>query len=118
MFLIDEDLPRTLASELTSAGFPATDVRDVNLSGTPDPIIHRYAQQHGLVLVSADVEFGNVILYPPGTHAGIILLRIPNELAAPKLRARVVAFVRTIPPDRWRGRLFVVEPDRVRIRDR
>lgn len=117
MFLIDEDLPRTLAAELTAAGFPASDVRDVNLSGTPDPLIFQYAQQHRLVLVSADVEFGNVMLYPPGTHAGIILMRIPNEIASPALRARVVQFVKTVPADRWRGRLFVVEPDRIRIRE-
>ena len=117
MFLIDEDLPRTLAAELTTAGFPASDVRDVGLSGTPDPLIHRYAQEHSLVLLTADVEFGNVLLYPPAAHGGIILVRIPNDVPAPKLRTRIIQFVGTVAADRWRGRLFVLEPDRFRIRE-
>ena len=35
-FLVDEDLPRTLAQDLNAAGFEAQDVRDVGLRGKSD----------------------------------------------------------------------------------
>ena len=36
------------------------------------------AQQRALV--TAEREFGNSLLYPPGSHAGVVLVRIPEEL--------------------------------------
>jgi predicted nuclease of predicted toxin-antitoxin system len=81
VFPIDEDLPRTLAADPVAAGFDAHDVRDVGLSGTPDSVIEAHARRNGWTLITAGVEFGNLLRDPPGTHAGIVLIGIPNDVS-------------------------------------
>jgi hypothetical protein len=36
----------------------------------------------GRILVSLDVGLGDIRAYPPGSHAGIVVLRIPDQSAA------------------------------------
>jgi predicted nuclease of predicted toxin-antitoxin system len=43
-FLVDEDLPRSLARELRQAGIDAVDVRDAGLRGRPDPDVLDFAK--------------------------------------------------------------------------
>jgi len=49
-FLIDEDLPRSLKSELIKRGYNAIDVRDVGLRGQSDDKIYKYAQKNRMIL--------------------------------------------------------------------
>ena len=49
-FLIDEDLPRSLKSELIKRGYNAIDVRDVGLRGRSDDRIYKYAQKNRMIL--------------------------------------------------------------------
>ena len=79
-FLVDEDLPRSMAVVLRQAGQAAADVRDVGLRGHSDAQVFAHAQMRGAVLVTADKGFANVLSFPPGTHARLIVMRVPNEL--------------------------------------
>lgn len=42
-FLVDADLPRSLARHLRTAGFEAEDVRDIGMRKSPDDDIFTYA---------------------------------------------------------------------------
>jgi hypothetical protein len=46
-FLVDEDLPRSLAPFLTAAGLSADDVRNRELRDQPDDEVFRHAVAHG-----------------------------------------------------------------------
>jgi len=59
-FLIDEDLPRSLKSELIKRGYNAIDVRDVGLRGQSDDKIYKYAQK------KQNDFAGNLIIVEPG----------------------------------------------------
>lgn len=102
-FLVDEDLPRNLAALLRNAGFEAHDVRDVGLRGSSDSDVFAYAQTHGLCLVSADLEFGNLLLFPLGAHHGIVLVRFPNEVSVLTLNQAILAAVQQFQPVKPRG---------------
>ncbi len=78
--LIDEDLPRSTARMLQAAGFYAEDVRDVGLRGRKDGEVFAYAQANDLIVVSADKGFANVARFPLGSHAGLVVVRVPDEL--------------------------------------
>lgn len=69
-FLIDEDLPRSLAQRLRASGVEARDVREVGLRGESDTAILKHAVDHGFALISADLGFSNLLQFPLGTHAG------------------------------------------------
>ncbi len=76
---IDEDLPERLRTELAHAGYPAETVRDEGLTGAKDRRLWNVVQEEGRYFITADKEFGDVRLFPPGSHAGVLLLRTDHE---------------------------------------
>ncbi|MBI4699912.1 MAG: DUF5615 family PIN-like protein [Deltaproteobacteria bacterium] len=115
-FLIDEDMPRSMARALRASGFDAADVRDVGLRGCADADVFRFALAHRMAIVTADLDFADVRTYALGSHEGIIVARFPNELPVGDLVAAVVRAVAGLADDDLRGALVVVEPHRIRMR--
>ena len=115
-FLVDEDLPRSLAEVLRSAGHDALDVRDIGLRGHPDLAVSKAAQESGAVLISGDRGFANILSHPPGSHAGIVVAHFPNEVPNSTLNEQILAAVQSLGEDEIRGNLVMIEPGRIRIR--
>jgi predicted nuclease of predicted toxin-antitoxin system len=115
-FLIDEDLPRSLARRILAAGIEALDVRDAGLRGRPDSEIAARAREEGRVLVSADLGFANILSYPTGSHPGIVIARFPSETPVSTLNDAIVAAIAGLSQEEIRGALVVVEPGRIRLR--
>jgi predicted nuclease of predicted toxin-antitoxin system len=115
-FLVDEDLPRSLARLLRAAGVGSDDVRDVGLRGEADDVIFEYAVSHGFALLTADLGFGNILRFRLGSHAGIIVVRFPNEVSSDTQNEAVSRTLRDLSDDEIRGSLIVIEPGRVRLR--
>ena len=59
-FLIDEDLPRSIAGALRAAAHEALDARDCGLRGGSDQEVFEYAQRACAVVLTGDVGFGNL----------------------------------------------------------
>src|SRR5689334_640723 len=89
-FLVDESLPRGVTTALTQTGHDAVDARDCGLRGAPDDAVHARAVADGRILVSGDTDFANALRFPPGTHPGIVVLRIPNAWSPMERARRVV----------------------------
>ena len=117
-FLVDEDLPRSLSRSLTLAGFRAEDGRDVGLRGAPDDEVMRYAISHDLTLLSADLGFANVLRFPLGSHAGIVIARFPHELSTATLVEAILTALQRLSDDEIGGNLVIIEPSRIRLRRR
>ena len=67
------------------------------------------------MLVTFDVGFGNLRAYPPGTHNGIVLLRLADQRPDATLDV-LRRFLIGHALDDLAGALIVVSDDRVRIR--
>jgi predicted nuclease of predicted toxin-antitoxin system len=89
-FLVDENLPRTLARDLVSAGYEATHARDVGLGGRPDRDLYDYAVAHNSIIVTCDLGFADQRRFPTG-HSGIVLVRLPDDTPIDKRRHRVLS---------------------------
>ena len=79
---VDEDLPAEVADLMRRAGHDARTVVQEGLTGIPDEGLWSMVQQEQRCLFTADKGFANAQLFPPGTHAGIVLLRLPRESRA------------------------------------
>ena len=112
---IDENLPAECAVLLRDAGFHADTVVEEQLSGADDTVIAARAQLESRVLVTLDLDFGNVQSYPPSQHAGIIILRPKRQdkRTVLILMGRIVLALMNRTPA---GELWIVEPDRIRFR--
>jgi predicted nuclease of predicted toxin-antitoxin system len=76
-FLIDAQLPPGLARRLTSRGYLAEHVNQIDLGVATDHTIWRYAAQNGCTLVTKDEDF--VALANRGTSGPqVIWIRIGN----------------------------------------
>lgn len=114
----DECLDARLAEILTRVGHEVNTVRDQKLLGISDEGLYECCIAEGYVLVTLDRDFSNVLRYPPEPTPGIVVLRGPNDLF-PTMRILVETFARALsyPQYQLRGRLWVVEPGRLRIHE-
>ena len=75
---VDEDLPLAVAEVLRGRGYAATTVLEEDLRGAQDSALWAVIQREEKFLITADKGFADIRAYPPGTHAGVLLLR-PDE---------------------------------------
>jgi len=113
-FLVDESLPRAVTAALRSAGHDTADARDIGLRGQTDLVVQRTAASEVRILVTGDVDFANPLRFPPGSHPGIVVLRVPTDLS-PSLRAAQLLDGIARAGDNLPGKLVIVEAARVRI---
>jgi len=112
---LDENLPSRLVSRLAQLGHDIHTARDEGLSGARDPEIWEAAQREGCFLITQDLDFSDARRFSPGTHSGILLVRL-REPSRGSLTARVEALFRGEDVESWTG-CFVVATDRkIRVR--
>lgn len=78
-FRIDENLPAEDAAVLPGAGFDAHTVEGEKLSGASDETVASTSGSEGRIPVTLDLDFANIRAYPPGEHAGIVVLRVRHQ---------------------------------------
>ena len=116
LILIDEDLPRSLAEVLRLLNFEVEDVRDIGLRGKSDEAIFNYAQTIEAVIITGDLGFCDPNRFNLKAHAGIIILRIPNEVSVQTTKDIVYKLLSQIEHTDIAGRIIIIEPDRLRIK--
>lgn len=84
----------------------------------PDPDVIAEAQRLDAVLVTLNGDFADLVAHPPEHYGGIIALQVRNRPeAVPALTTRLLDLLRAHPhPGDFAGKLFLVEPHRVRVR--
>jgi len=75
---VDEDLPAQVVQRLRENGYDASGVLDQHMGGWKDSRLWQTVQAQGQFLVTADKGFGDIRVYRPETHRGVLLLR-PDE---------------------------------------
>jgi predicted nuclease of predicted toxin-antitoxin system len=114
-FKIDENLHSDAADLLGQHGHDALTVFDQGLRGHADGDIASICQQESRAIVTLDLDFSDIRVYPPGDYEGIIVLRLNDQS-----RASVLQVLERIIPlfdvESLAGRLWIVNEHQVRIR--
>ena len=116
LFKLDENLSVHAGSPLTAAGHGVHTVADEKLGGANDPEIAEACKREQRCLITADLDFAQILDYPPERYAGIIVLRHP-EASLEGMVALVAQIVEALATESPVGRLWIVEPGRLRIHD-
>ena len=111
---IDEYLPADFAPRLCQAGHRAVTVHKQRWTGVPDDQLWPRIQTEDRSLFTADKGFANANLHPPGTHAGIVLFRLPHESRRGYL-ALLEFLIERLDFGTIRGAIVVVSPDAIRV---
>ena len=112
---IDENLPSSVARLLVEHGHDAETVHEEGLSGATDARVAEAAKAEERLLLTLDRGFADVRAYPPGSHPGIVVLRLPDQRSQ-SVRAAVLALLRQHDLTDLRGCVAVVQPNMIRIR--
>lgn len=73
---LDENLPERLVAELQQLGHDVDTVCAEHLAGRDDDEIWQAAQSAGRFLITQDLNFSDVRRFAPGTHAGLLQVRL------------------------------------------
>ncbi len=115
-FLVDENLPLSAVVVLREQGYRARHVKSIGMQGARDRTLFSQAQEEGWIIITRDLGFGNLLDYPLGTHAGIVVLRVPFTFTARQINGVIAAFISDVEPEVLKKALVVVEPGRYRLR--
>jgi predicted nuclease of predicted toxin-antitoxin system len=114
-FKVDENLPVEVAELLRARGHDALTVLDEKLGGRDDRTIGDIVREEKRALITLDLDFADIRTFPPGQHAGLIVLRpvVQDKRSLLALIERVIPLLNTEP---LVGYLWVVDQTALRIR--
>lgn len=113
---LDENLPLSLVANLQSLGFEVEHVQTVGLRGASDNTIVTFAKEKKAILITKDLEFGNLLIYPSGSHFGLIVLRLPYHFTTNQISTALQLFLRKIKAEELVHSLVILEVGKYRIR--
>jgi predicted nuclease of predicted toxin-antitoxin system len=112
---IDENLPRQIARTLKSLGHNVHTTLEEGLSGCADPLIWDECQREGRLLITQDLDFSDARRFAPGTHYGILLLRLRSPSRVTLIR-RIEELFKDENAESWVGCFIVATERKVRVR--
>ena len=86
-FLLDESTDRRLQAYLADLGHDVTAVAADYPAGLSDARVLQLARRQKRVLITEDLDFGELVISRGVPHAGVILLRMRAQRLAPKQQA-------------------------------
>ena len=112
---LDENIPDRLDSVLKALGHAIDTVPAERLVGQPDHDVWTAAQGAARFLIAQDLDFSDIRRFVPGTHAGLLLVRLrrPGREA---LFDRVRSVFQTERVEDWIGCLAVATGQKVRVK--
>lgn len=75
-FLADQCLLGKTLEVLRKEGHQVVTLKELGKQTAPDDEVIKIARSIGAILITNDLDFGNIFLYPPSQYGGIIVLRI------------------------------------------
>lgn len=112
---LDESIPHQLVDILQSMGHEVDTVKQEGLKGHDDLLVWDKAREHGRLLITQDLDFSDIRRFAPGTHPGLLLVRLrsPGRQA---LVDRLQHIFQTESVETWEGCFAVITEHKFRIR--
>lgn len=101
------DALRKLGVELQTA-------KEVGLAFSSDEKIFNFVLKSSQILLTFDKHFGNILRFDIRKLAGVVIVYI-DEMPKQMIPERIVEFFKSIKESELRGKLFIIEPTRIRI---
>jgi predicted nuclease of predicted toxin-antitoxin system len=114
-FKLDENFGNRTESLFRSYGHDVETVRQEQMSGASDPVIYAVCQDESRCLVTLDLDFADVIRFPPHLCGGIAVIRVPKNPSLALLELLVRQLLAALEKEPLKNRLWIVEVGRIRV---
>jgi predicted nuclease of predicted toxin-antitoxin system len=111
---LDENLPAHLRTLLLGLGHDVDTTLHEGLNGRPDDDIWQASQKESRFLITQDLDFSDLRKFSPGSHCGILLVRLQNP-SRKNLIDRIGRVFRTEALGDWTSCFVVVTERKVRV---
>lgn len=115
-FLLDANIPFSAKDIFAETNYHVEHVRDVNLQHASDDDIIAYAKSSGAILISRDLDFANILKFPPQHYCGIIVMRLDPIASANDIKDVLSNFIHGIQSIQLEGCILILEKQRWRLR--
>ncbi|MCW5934194.1 MAG: DUF5615 family PIN-like protein [Fimbriimonadia bacterium] len=112
---MDENVYPDITKLLRDLGHDAVDVKQAKLLGASDEQVFSWSQEQKRTIITFDRHFADIIMYPPSSHHGIILLRFHPPLLSEILDA-LQALLADFMGSQFSGRLIILSSAGYRVR--
>jgi len=112
---LDENLPTRLVPMLAALGHSVDTVVDEGLTGESDSVVWERARREGRFLITQDLDFSDTRQFQPGTHPGVMLVRL-REPGAQSLLDHVERAFRDNQPETWLQCFVVLTAHKLRVK--
>ena len=109
-------MPRLARDHLVALGWDVHDVFDEGLASAIDAEIQIACEREDRILITLDTDFADTRRYDPARSPGVIVLR-PRDQSIGAVLQCLKAALRALAGQPIRATLWIVEPERLRIRD-
>ena len=116
LFKLDENLPGALVKLFAEAGHDAVTVAGQEMVGASDPHIAAVCRDEGRVIVTLDMDFADIRNYPPQDYTGMVVFRLSRH-GPGRVLAVAARLIEALPETSLQGQLWIVEDERIRIRE-
>ena len=111
---LDENADPRWREPLERHGHQVSTAAEESLQGAKDSAVAETCRRLDCCLITADLDFSQILEFPPEDYPGLIVLRHPRPTLAGMSRL-VQQVAAALAQDSPRGRLWIVEPGRIRI---
>jgi len=114
-FLADAGISPKTIRFLNTAGHDALHVREVGMQRASDAMIVQRARVEGRVVLTFDLDFGEILALGVADTPSVIIFRLTDETSA-AVNARLLVVLSERSADLEQGALILVEDRRYRMR--
>ena len=112
---LDENIPTALVDDLSQLNHDVQSVHQEGMQGFSDYDLWKKVQSEKRFLITQDLDFSDTSKFQPGTHSGILLVRL-REPGRLKLRQKIKElFELNHPNEDWKGSFLVLTDHKLRI---
>ena len=114
-FKLDENFGIRTQHIFADAGHDVHTVFGERLQGANDLRIYGVCCREQRCLVTLDLDFSDVVRFPPEACGGIVVIRSSQNPSLTLLESLVQTLLRALQTEHLIGRLWIVEPGRIRL---
>lgn len=116
-FKLDENFGRRTVDLFAQFGHEVETVLDEKLSGAADKTLFEVCVRDRRCLVSLDLDFADVLRFPPDRGPGIAVLRLPKGASLGLLTQMIRGFLMALETESIFDRLWIIEVGRIRVHE-
>ncbi len=115
-FLVDMPMSPKTVKFLKNMGYEAIRVSELGMAKSKDRDIFDYAEKNDMVVLTADLDFGNILAYTRSSKPSVIIFRLQNPSPA-HVNSLLSSNLSSIEEDLLKGAIVIIEDTEIRIRE-